>query len=277
MLTRKGVYPYEYIDSWDKFDECKLPSIGCFYSTLTNSNISEEDYKFALELWEKFHLKNIGDLHDLYMNTDVMLLADVFESFRSTTIEKYKLDPAHFMTAPSLSWSACLKKTKVKLELLTDPDMSMFIDKSLLGGISAILSPYAKANNPQCPDYNSDLPLNSILYVDCNNLYGWAMSLYLPTGGFQWVETSVNENWGDFILQQKDEQEDGYFLEVDLDYPEELHDTHDYYPCAPEKLKISEEFLSEHQKELGKKCGAKFGSEKLCLTLKPKVKYILHL
>ena len=93
------------------------------------------------------------------------------------------------------------------------------------------------------------------------------MSLYLPT---------VNENWGDFILLQIVEQEDGYFLEVDLDYPEELHDTHDYYPCAPEKLKISEEYLSEHQKELGKKCGAKFGSEKLCLTLKPKVKYILH-
>merc|ERR1711875_46051 len=101
----------------------------------------------------------------------VMILADVFESFRNTTLHKYKLDPAHFMTAPSLSWSACLKKTKVKLELLTDPDMSMFIDKSLLGGISAVLIPYARANNPQCPDYNPELPLNTIMYVDANNLY----------------------------------------------------------------------------------------------------------
>ena len=92
----------------------------------------------------------------------------------------------------------------------------MFIDKSLLGGISAILSPYSKANNPQCPDFDPNTPLNSILYVDCNNLYGWAMSLFLPTGGFEWV--SPKENWEEFILQQEDEQEEGYFLEVDLDY-----------------------------------------------------------
>ena len=210
------------------------------------------------------------------MNTDVMILADVFESFRNTTLQKYKLDPAHFMTAPSLSWSACLKKTKVKLELLTDPDMSMFIDKSLLGGISAVLNPYARANNPQCPDYNPELPLNTIMYVDANNLYGWAMSLFLPTGGFEWVEVTDKDNWAEFIAKQGDEQENGYFLEVDLEYPEELHDFHDTYPCAPEKLKIEEKYLSDHQKELGKKCGAKFGSEKLCLTLKPKEKYILH-
>ena len=182
---------------------------------------------------------------------------------------EYKLDPAHFM-------SACLKKTKVKLELLTDPDMSMFIDKSLLGGISAVLNPYARANNPQCPDYNPELPLNTIMYVDANNLYGWAMSLFLPTGGFEWVDINDKDNWAEFIVKQGDEQEDGYFLEVDLEYPEELHDFHDTYPCAPEKLKIEEKYLSDHQKELGKKCGAKFGSEKLCLTLKPKEKYILH-
>ena len=100
------------------------------------------------------------------------------------------------------------------------------------------------------------------------------MSLFLPTGGFEWV--SPKENWEEFILQQEDEQEEGYFLEVDLDYPKELHDAHDNYPCAPEKCKVEEKFLSEHQKELARICGAKFGSEKLCLTLKPKEKYILH-
>ena len=101
------------------------------------------------------------------------------------------------------------------------------------------------------------------------------MSLFLPTGGFEWVKSK--DNWEEFILQQEDEQEEGYFLEVDLDYPTELHDAHDNYPCAPEKLRIEEKFLSEHQQELAKKCGAKFGSEKLCLTLKPKIKYILSL
>ena len=152
LLTRKGVYPYEYINSWDKFNESKLPGIDCFHSKFTNSNISNEDYRFAQELWSKFCLQNIGDLHDLYMNTDVMLLGDVFESFRCTTLVKYNLDPAHFVTAPSLSWSACLKMTKVQLELITDPNMSMFIDMALYGGISSILSPHAKANPPNLPD-----------------------------------------------------------------------------------------------------------------------------
>ena len=153
----------------------------------------------------------------------------------------------------------------------------MFIDKSLLGGISAVLSPLAFANNPQMGKlYDPSKPLNTILYMDANNLYGWAMSQYLPTGGFKWVDVSTKEDWADFILKQGDEQDEGYFLEVDLEYPEELHDFHDTYPCAPEKFKIDEKYLSDHQKELGKKCGAKFGSEKLCLTLMDKKEYILH-
>ena len=94
-------------------------------------------------------MENIGQLHDLYMDTDVMLLVDVFETFRKSTLDKYKLDPAHFMTAPSLRWAACLKLTKVKLELLTDPDMSMFIDKSLIGGYSGVTNSFAKENHPQ--------------------------------------------------------------------------------------------------------------------------------
>ena len=136
------------------------------------------------------------------MDTYVMLLADVFETFRKSTMDKYKLDPAHFMTAPSLSWAACLKLTKVKLDLLTDPDMSMFIDMSLIGGYSGVTNPFAKANHPQCTDYNRMLPLMWILYMDANNLYGYAMRQYLPTGGFEWVDVTERENWEEFILQQ---------------------------------------------------------------------------
>ena len=165
----------------------------------------------------------------------------------------------------------------MKVELLTDTDMGMFIEKCLIGGISVILSPLAFANNPQMGElYDPSKPLNTILYVDANNLYGWAMSQYLPTGGFEWVEVSENEDWVDFILKQGDEQEEGYFLEVDLEYPEELHDLHDTYPCAPERFKIEEKYLSEHQKKLGKEYGAKYGSEKLCLILMDKENYILH-
>ena len=185
-------------------------------------------------------------------------------------------DPPHFTTAPSLSWAACLKITKVKLELMTDPDMSMFFDKSLIGASSGITHPYTKANNPLCPDYNPMLQLLWILHIYDNNLYGYAMRLPLPIDGFVWVDVTERENWAEFILQQQDEQEEGYFIEVDLEYPEELHDTHDNYPCAPEKMKIEEIYLSDHQKQLGMKCGTKYGSEKLCLTLNPKEKYILH-
>ena len=102
------------------------------------------------------------------------------------------------------------------------------------------------------------------------------MRLPLPISDFMWVEVSSIEDWADFILKQGDEQEIGYILEVDLEYPEELHDLHESYPCAPEKFKIEEKYLSDHQKEIGKKCGEKFKSEKLCPTLKPKEKYILE-
>ena len=115
--------------------------------------------------------------------------------------------------------------------------------------MSGIFSPLAFANNPQIGElYDPTKPLNSILYVDVNNLYGWAMSQYLPTGEFEWVDVSTKEDWTDFILKQKNEQEEGYFLEVYLEYPEDLHDLHDTYPCAPERFKIEEKYLSEYQK-----------------------------
>ena len=136
LLCRKGVYPYDYMDSFERFNETKLPKKEEYYNSLKKQEISDEEYDFAKTVWEKFKLKDIGELHDLYMNVDVMILADVFESFRKTCLEKYKLDPAHFTTAPSLSWAACLRITKVRLKLMTDLDMSLFIDKSLLGGVS---------------------------------------------------------------------------------------------------------------------------------------------
>merc|ERR1711954_635672 len=134
--------------------------------------------------------------------------------------------------------------------------MAMFIDISHFGGISAILSPLEFANNPRIGKlYNPKLPLNTILYVNANNLYGWAMSQYLPTGGFEWVEVSEIEDWVDFILKQGDEQEEGYSLDVDLEHPEELSDLYDTYHCALENIKIDEKYLSEHWKKLGKECG----------------------
>ena len=123
LLTRKGVYLYEYINSWDRFDETHFPPISAFYSNLNMSSISKEGYQHAQRVWKEFGIHNLGDYHDLYLRTDVALLANVYEAFRDTCLKHYKLDPVHFYTSPGLAWKACLKHTGIRLELLTDPDM----------------------------------------------------------------------------------------------------------------------------------------------------------
>ena len=135
MLLRKGIYPYEYMDSWEKFNEASLPDKKDFYSELNKENITDEDYAHAQKVWKVFEIKNLGEYHDLYVQSDTLLLADVFENFRDKCIEIYELDLAHFLSAPGLAWQACLKKTGVKLELLTDNDMLLMTEKWIWGGM----------------------------------------------------------------------------------------------------------------------------------------------
>ena len=123
MLLRKGVYPYEYMDSWEKFDETALPLKKYLYSNLNLENISDGDYTNTQKIWDVFEIKSLGEYHDLYVQSDTLLLADIFENFRNMCLNIYELDPAYFVSAPGLAWEACLKKTGVKLELLTDYDM----------------------------------------------------------------------------------------------------------------------------------------------------------
>ena len=132
LLTRKGIYPYEYMSSsWDRFEDTELPPIESFYSSLNMSKINESDYKHAQRVWEEFGVRNIGDYHDLYLRTDVLLLANVFEAFRDTCLKHYSLDPAHFYMAPGLAWKACLKKTGVRLVLLMDTDMLLMFERGI--------------------------------------------------------------------------------------------------------------------------------------------------
>ena len=181
LMTRKGVYPYDFMDSFDKFNT-RLPSKEDFYSILNDEHISDEDYQHAQNVWNTFKLNNMGEYHDIYLQTDVLLLADVFESFRKSCIRYYKLDPCHYFTSPGLSWDAMLKMTDIKLELMTDIDMFQFIEKGMRGGISYIANRYGKANNKYMKTYDDKAPSKYIMYLDANNLYGWAMSQYLPTG-----------------------------------------------------------------------------------------------
>ena len=189
LLLRKGIYPYEYIDSWERFDETSLPDKEAFYSSLNMEGITSVDYRHAKRVYKGFKLKNLGNYHDLYVQSDTLLLADVFENFRNKCIEIYELDPAHFLSAPGLAWQACLKKTGVKLELLTDIDMLLMVEKGIRGGICQAIHRYAKANNKYMKNYDKNTTSSHLIYLDANNLYGWAMSQKLPVNGFEWVKT----------------------------------------------------------------------------------------
>ena len=187
LMSQKGVYPYDYMDSFEKFNEKELPTKDQFYSILSDQHITDDEYDHAKKVWKTFKIKTMGKYHDLYLGSDVLLLTDVFENFRKTCMQYYKLDPCHYFTSPGLSWDAMLKMTNIKLELMTDIDMFPFIEKGMHGGVSYIANRYGNANNKHMKEYDEKAPSKYIMYLDANNLYGWAMSQYLPTGNFKWM------------------------------------------------------------------------------------------
>ena len=275
LMKQKGIYPYDHMDSFDRFNETKLPVQQDFYSILNNEHISDEQYKHAQNVWDTFNLKTMGDYHDLYLKSDILLLADVFENFRKTCLQYYKLDPCHYFTSPGLSWDAMLKMTDIKLELMVDIDMFQFIEKGMRGGTSYIANRYGEANNKYMKNYDDKIPSKYIMYLDANNLYGWAMSQYLPTGNFKWLSQKQIEktNLGKYTENSKK----GLILEVDLEYPQELHDLHNDYPLGPEKVKVTDEMLSNYCEKIQKKFNISTGLvHKLIPTLNNKQKYVLH-
>ena len=156
LLLRKGVYPYEYVDNWEKFDETPLPNKEDFYSNLNMEDINDIDYRHANNVFKRFELENLGQYHDLYVQSDTLLLADVFENFRDMCIKVYELHPAHFLSLPGLALQVCLKKTNIELELLTDYDMLLIAEEGIRGGICHSIHRYAKANNKYMKNYNKD-------------------------------------------------------------------------------------------------------------------------
>ena len=184
LLLRKGVYPYEYMDSWEKFNETSIPPKEAFYSELNLEDTTDEDYAHVQKVWDVFEIKNRGEYHDLYVQSDTLLLADVFENFRDKCIEIYGLDSAHFLSAPGLTWQVCLKKTGVELELLTDIDMLLMVEEGIRGGICQAIYRYDKTNNKYMVNYDKTLT-SYLLYLDSNHLYGWVMSQKLPINRFR--------------------------------------------------------------------------------------------
>ena len=262
LLTRKGVYPYDYVSSIEKLAETQLPPKDQFYSKLNDEEISDDDHHHALNVWQTFGCKTIRDYHDLYLKSDVLLLADVFENFRKTCLKHYNLDPAHYYTSPGLAWDACLKETGQELELLHDYDMLMMFEKGIRGGMTHISKRYAEANNKYMKDFNPDKPSSFIQYLDANNLYGWAMSQALPTSGFKWMK-DLTKAKVIHILEKVNcsmtnpIKKTGFIFEVDLEYSHDLWESHNDHPLAPEKLKVN-------------------GVEKLISHFKSHKNYVIH-
>ena len=222
-----------------------------FILNCTKKHITEEDYKHALTVYDKMGCRTFLDYHLLYLKTDILLLSDIFENFRKMSIDYYKLDPANYISAASLAWDAMLLNTKINLDLLSDPEMLELFERGKRGGLCFVGSKrHVIANNKDIPEtYDKTKPSNYILYLDANNLYGWAMVQFLPKGGFKWVDDINLEK----ILETKDNAKRGFQLEVDLEFPPEIHDKLKEFPPAPENVTPDYAWFSDFQKKLYQK------------------------
>ena len=218
LLLKTGVYPYEYMDSQETFNETSLSDKQHFYSKLNLEDITDKDYAHTQKVWEVFEIKTLCEYHDFYVQCDTLLLEDVFENFRDKCTEIYELDPAHFLSAPGLAWQAYIKKTKIKLELLTDIDMLLMVEKGIRSGICQAIHRYAKANNKYMNNHDKSIISSFLMYLDANSLCGWAMIQKCPVDGFKWVE-DLSQFDGSFIKNYDENSNKGYFLEVDVKYP----------------------------------------------------------
>lgn len=296
LMIRKGVYPYDWVNSNARFEE-PLPNIKAFYNTLTNKHIEASEYEHAVNVYNTFECRNFGDYHDLYLKTDVLLLTDIFENFRKASMRDFRLDPAWFYSSPNFFNEAMLLMTGIELEQLT-ADQYLFIERGIKGGMTMISGRYSKANAPSKSDLEAytnaygdvpverkrfkdlgiktDVDLESafkyIMYMDCNSLYPTVMVDYLPYGGFEWAETDLNE-----ILNTTDDADTGYFLDVDLEYPVDLHDAHKDYPLAPTPMLVDDAWLTDYQKTMKQKYNINSDKvSKLLNTLHDKTNYVIH-
>ena len=164
------------MDSFARFDESLLPSQDAFFSNSSDSPCSDPEYAYATEVWIAFECESMADYYYIYLKCDVLLLTDFVERFRATCLAHYSLDVVHYYTAPGLAWDVALRMTHVSLELITDLDIYHFIENSILGRISMVTTKYALAISPTLPAYDASRPDVNLIYVDANNVYGWAMS-----------------------------------------------------------------------------------------------------
>lgn len=255
LVVKKGCFPYDYMTDESKLQERALPPKSAFFSKLNETDVTDEMYEHAHTVWNEFNVKTLGEYSDIYLKTDVLILCDIFESFRKLCMETYDLDPAYYYTVPGLAFHAMLKYTGIELELLKDMDMLLMVEKGIRGGITQCIKRYSVANNKDLSDsYNIAKPSNYLWYIDANNLYGWAMSKSLPSGKFEWCDVSSLD-----VVSVSEDSDEGYILEVDLEYPPSLHDSHKDFPFCTET-----------------KPPPKSKEPKLLATVENKTKYVIH-
>lgn len=274
----KGIYPYEFTDSWEKFNHTKLLNKSDFYDNLNQKSISNQEYEQYVKVWNAIG-GNLGNYSDLYLKTDVLALADVIHNFRDLGLKHYELDPVYYYTTPGYSMDAMLKMTKVNLELLSDFRMLQLIEHGMRGGISSVCGD--RYVNIEGKNYitnqniDKEDPLQEwLMYLDANNLYGYSMSEKLPTGNFKWVDDIQNL---DSMIRADSYSEDqtGYILSVDLVVPKT--ERFENYPLAPESKDISINQLSDYSKKLLEERDNYTETEKLILDFTDKKRYTVHI
>ena len=284
LLTKKGIYPYDYFDNIKKYKENKLPNQKCFKNKLNNNkNVPNEDYKHAINVFKTFKCNNLLDYSILYLKTDLCHLADIFQKFGNFTYEPYELDCRHSFTLPGYSWECMLKITKIELELISDYDIYLFLMDTVRGGMTVCNKKYVKADNIYTREqhdiwidknikkkFKNKLRTNNLnkylMYLDANNLYGLSMSKPLPYKNFKFSNVIPSE-----VLLNKNNLKTGIY-EVDIEIPENLHNKFKNFPLCPEIKSINKNNLSEYQRFLNNKLNIKYNEndKKLILDLLPK-------
>ena len=271
-IIRKGFFPYNFFYSFEKFNEPSPPHGPLWYNSLTKSvDITKEQHTFAFGVYNGFKSRKLGDYHDVYLRTDVLIFGDIFQKFREVCMQVYNFDPAHFYSAPKLSWDAMLITTGAKLELLQDIDQLLFFEKKIRGGINGLRAlRRLEANKMYLENFNPKEESTFGDLFDVPSLYAGTMQKEMPVGGYKWcTEIILSENLSTFA-----DSAFGYIVEVDLAYPAEVHDVQNILHLAPEKFKFPTEWSFDYANSFGLTVGS--STEKLVETMLDKTQYIRH-
>ena len=273
LLRKKGVFPYNYFQNKSVLKEKELPPKSSFYDELHKTDISDDDYQHACMVWKEFKCRTLKDYCSIYLSTDVLLLACAFEAFRFQIFSCYKLEPCMFYTLPGLALEAALLMTDVKIELMTDMNMILMIEKGILGGISCCSNRYARANNRQVGNFDDTKPETYISFADSNNLYGYVQAGNLPIGEYSWM--TKNELKHVDVMGLEDGDSTGFIFEADLFVPHDakLHEKLADFPPAPVRRRVDESELSSWQRS--NRIENVPSHEKLILDLHDKSDYVL--